>query len=304
MYLSCIVVHMRPEFISINIFVVSLLLLSISVSADPIDELSFLPNATPKPPLALIAASMNSEEGFLTHDNVYQIDVQVANTRPHKVDGRVEVSAFSLAQSPIVLGHEVVDIEPNENASLLFTFTPTFPCANYIFMATTNPNELTHINERDYIFVDGRHEFVFTDCAEEIEGDIIENAISERYNEVEIEKVNIVEKGDDVDETNDESKTTLAQIQSKEPDNETNDESERTLAQIQPKEPDTETNDESEKIVAQIQPKEPENETNDESERTLVQIQPKEPDNRPFAKLNINRTYAKIDMDKNFTSAK
>jgi len=166
---------MRSKSISGSFFIISLLLLCLFVSAVTVDELSLHLNSAPQPPLTLTEASIDSEEGILTHNNVYQITVQVTNTRPQKVDGRVEVTAFSLVQSPIVLGHETIDIEPDENALLQFTFSPTFPCANYIFMATTTPTSSTHINERDYIFIDERREFALADCAEELEkGDISE----------------------------------------------------------------------------------------------------------------------------------
>jgi len=174
-----LLVHMRPKCISGVFLIISLLLSCAFVSAVSFDEFSFHLNSAPKPPLALTGASIDCEEGMLIHDNVYQITVQVANTRSHKVDGRVEVAAFSLLQAPIVIGYETIDLEPDENTSLLFTFSPAFPCANYIFMATTDPNSATHINERDYIFVDERREFALTDCAEKVEEEIEKDEASD-----------------------------------------------------------------------------------------------------------------------------
>jgi hypothetical protein len=175
-----LVVHMRSKYISGVFLMISLLLLCAFVSAVSFDEFSFHLDSVPKPPLALTGASIDSEEGVLIHDNVYQITVQVTNTRPHNVDGQVEVAAFSLLQSPIVLGSETVDLQPDENTSLLFTFSPTFPCANYIFMATTEPNSATHISERDYIFVDERREFVLAACIEEVEeNEILDSTVNE-----------------------------------------------------------------------------------------------------------------------------
>ena len=217
-----LLVHMRPKCISGVFLIISLLLLCASVSAVSFDEFSFHLNSVPKPPLALTEASIDCEEEVLIHDSVYQITVQVTNTRPHNVDGRVEVAAFSLVQPPIVLGYETIDLQPDENTSLLFTFSPTFPCANYIFMATTNPNSATHISERDYIFVDGRREFALADCVEKIEKDevaitattnVAKDSENETKNEVETVMDEVGTVLDEVEIVVDEVETVIIPLQ-------------------------------------------------------------------------------------------
>jgi hypothetical protein len=150
-------------------FQIALLLLCVSVGAVSLDDFSFHPSAAPQPPLALIEATIDSEGELLNHNNVYQVHVQLRNTRPHEVGGAVELAAFSLLESAITLGYETVNLEPDEYTSLLFTFSAndiTLPCTDYIFMVTTEPGSSAHISERDYIFVDERREFTFADCGE------------------------------------------------------------------------------------------------------------------------------------------
>ena len=156
---------------------ISLLLICISVSAASSDDFSFQSDVTPQPPLALIEANINSEGEVLTHEDVYEISVQVMNTRSHEVDGVIELAAFSLSDSPISLGLATVNLDPDGYMDLQFTFSLeniVLPCTNYILMVTTEPSSSVHINERDYIFVDGRREFTLSDCFENEENKEIE----------------------------------------------------------------------------------------------------------------------------------
>jgi hypothetical protein len=149
------------------LFFVSLFLSVYSAGATLFEDFSFQQNDETKPPLTLSGANIDNEKEDLSHDETYQVSVQVMNTRPYGVDGTVELSAFSLSEDPVVLGLETVELEPDTLATLSFTFSPgnfALPCTSYIFMVTTNPSSSAHISERDYIFVDGRHEFVFADC--------------------------------------------------------------------------------------------------------------------------------------------
>ena len=162
---------MLHKCISGVLFQITLLLLCVSVGAVSLDDVSFQPSTAPQPPLTLLEATIDSEGELLSHDHVYQVHVQVKNTRPHGVDGVVELAAFSLSESAVTLGHETVNLDPDGSTSLLFTFSPndvTLPCTDYIFMVTTEPGSSAHISERDYIFVDERREFAFADCAENI----------------------------------------------------------------------------------------------------------------------------------------
>ena len=151
------------------LFFVSLVLSFYPASATSSEGFSFQQNSEEKPPLTLTEASIDSKEPVLSHNEIYHVSVQIMNTRPYGVDGVVELSAFSLSEDPVVLGLETVELGPDTHATLSFTFSPgdlALPCTNYIFMVTTDPSSLTHISEHDYIFVDGRHEFVFSDCGE------------------------------------------------------------------------------------------------------------------------------------------
>ena len=173
---------MLHKSISRVFFQITLLLLCVSAGAVTLDDVFFQPSAAPQPPLALVEATINSEEEILNHDNVYQVYVQVKNTRPHEVDGIVELAAFSLLDSPVTLGYETVNLDSDGSTSLLFTFSPkdvVLPCTDYIFMVTTEPGSSTHINERDYIFVDERREFTFEDCTESIDNVDNDESISD-----------------------------------------------------------------------------------------------------------------------------
>ena len=166
---KCILVHMLHKCISGVFFQISLLLLCVSVGAVSLDDFSFQPSTAPQPPLVLIEATIDSEGELLTHNNVYQVHVQLRNTRPYEVDGVVELAAFSLSESAVTLGYETVNLDPDGYTYLLFTFSPNegiLPCTDYIFMVTTDPGSSSHLSERDYIFVDERREFTFADCTE------------------------------------------------------------------------------------------------------------------------------------------
>ena len=160
---------MLHKCISEVFFLISLLLLCVSVGAVSLDDISIQPSTAPLPPLVLVEATIDSQGELLTRNNVYQVQVQVRNTRPHEVDGVVELAAFSLSESAVTLGYETVNLEPDGDTSLLFTFSPNdviLPCTDYIFMVTTDPGSSSHISEHDYIFVDERREFTFADCTE------------------------------------------------------------------------------------------------------------------------------------------
>ncbi|MDR2855918.1 MAG: MSCRAMM family adhesin SdrC [Methanomicrobiales archaeon] len=159
---------MLHKCISGVLFQISLLLLCVSVGAVSLDDFSFQPSTAPQPPLTLIEATINSQGDLLTHDNVYQVHVQVMNTRPHGVDGVVELAAYSISDSAVSLGYETVNLDPDGSTFLSFTFSPNdvvLPCNHYIFVVTTDPDSST-INERDFIYVDERREFTFADCTE------------------------------------------------------------------------------------------------------------------------------------------